>query len=45
MMSQTSAGINANANPLARVIDIRINKEYLGTNESKELLKGWKSGP
>ena len=24
-----------------RVRDIRINKDYLGKNESKELLKGW----
>ena len=41
MMSQTSAEINANTYPLTHVIDIRINKEYLGTTQSEELLKGW----
>ena len=40
-MSQKNAEISSNTNHLAQVIDIRINKEYLGTTQSEELLKGW----
>ena len=43
MKSQTSADINANTNPLRHVIDISINKKYLGTTQSEELLKGWET--
>ena len=42
-MSQKNAEISSNTNHLAQVIDIRINKEYLGTTKSEELLKGWEN--
>ena len=42
-MSQKNAEISSNTNHLAQVIDIRINKEYLGTTQSEELLKGWEN--
>ena len=41
MMSQTNAEKSPNTIPLSHVIDIRINQEYLGTTESKDLLRGW----